>query len=154
VANKWGYAQIHGSQSSHTDVRADTRVTLPEFAGSIDISSYGVGNATLAINVGSDMILDVTQMNTGGVEANAQMTGASHDYGDVTLSATAIGNEVYGQVCSQCGDAALTGAVSQNNGGHIVATGRVTAGGAGHIVGSATAIGNSATFFTGRITGN
>lgn len=154
VANKWGYAQIHGSQSSHTDVRADTRVTLPEFAGSIDISSYGVGNATLATNVGSDMMLGVTQMNTGGVEANAQMTGASHDYGDVTLSATAIGNEVYGQVCSQCGDAALTGAVSQNNGGHIVATGRVTAGGAGHIVGSATAIGNSATFFTGRITGN
>lgn len=154
VANKWGYAQIHGRQTSHTDVRADTRVTLPDFAGSIDMSSHGVGNATLATNVGSDMMLDVTQMNTGGVEASAQMTGASRDYGDVTLSATAIGNEVYGQVCSQCGDAALTGAASQNNGGHIVATGRVTAGGAGYIVGSATAIGNAATFFTGRTTGN
>lgn len=148
IANEWGYAQIRGRQTSSTKVKADTRVTLPNFSGTTSISAYGVGNSTLATNVGSDMVVDVAQLNTGGVEANAQFTGTSYDHGDVVLASTAIGNGFTGYVCSQCGDAALTGTVSQTNGGNIVSTGSITANGAGVLIGSASAIGNSATFIT------
>jgi hypothetical protein len=148
IANEWGYAQIRGRQTSSTNVKVDTRVTLLDLSGTTSISAYGVGNSTLATNVGSDMVVDVAQLNTGGVDANAQFTGASFDHGDVVLASTAIGNGFTGSVCSQCGDAALSGAVSQTNGGNIISTGSITANGAGAIIGSASAIGNSASFIT------
>lgn len=148
VSNEWGYAQIRGKQTSHTNVKADTRVTLPDWSGTASVSSYGVGNTSLATNVGSDMVVDVEQLNSGGVDSNAQFTGASYDNGDVVVSSTAIGNGFTGYVCSQCGDAALTGTVSQTNNGNIVSTGSITANGAGIVMGSASAIGNSATFIT------
>jgi hypothetical protein len=148
IANEWGYVQTRGRQTSSTNVKADTRITLPDFSGTTSISAYGVGNSTLATNVGSDMVVDIAQLNTGGVDANAEFTGASYDHGDVVLASTAIGNGFTGYVCSQCGDAALTGAVSQTNGGNILSTGSITANGAGAIFGSASAIGNSATFIT------
>lgn len=150
IANEWGYANIRGRQTSATDVKADTRVTLSHFSGTASASAYGVGNSTLATNIGSDMVLDVAQINTGGVEANAQFTGASSDGGDVILASTAIGNGFTGYVCSKCGDASQTGTVSQTNAGNIVSTGTITTNGAGMIVGSASAIGNSATFITTR----
>ncbi len=148
ISNAWGYAQIRGRQTSQTNVRADTRVTLAEFHGTASVSAYGVGNTSLATNVGSDMVVDVAQLNTGGVESNAQFTGASNDHGDVVVSSTAIGNGFTGYVCSQCGDAALSGTVSQTNGGNITATGSISTTGAGMVVGSSSAIGNSATFIT------
>lgn len=148
IANEWGYAQTRGRQMSSTNVKADTRITLPDFSGTNSISAYGVGNSTLATNVGSDMVVDLAQLNTGGVDANAQFTGASYDHGDVVVASAAIGNVFTGYVCSQCGDAALTGTVSQTNGGNIVSTGSITANGGGVLIGSASAIGNSATFIT------
>lgn len=148
VANEWGYAQIRGRQRSSTSVAADTRVTLGQWDGTASVSAYGVGNATLATNVGSDMVLDVDQLNTGGVDANAQFNAGSGDGGDVVLASTAIGNAVTGYVCSQCGDAALTATVNQVNGGNINSTGSISLNGAGAIYGSASAIGNSATFIT------
>lgn len=148
VANEWGYAQIRGRQRSSTNVAADTRVTLGQWDGTASVSAYGVGNATLATNVGSDMVLDVDQLNTGGVDANAQFNASSGDGGDVVLASTAIGNAVTGYVCSQCGDAALTATVNQVNGGNITSTGSISVNGAGAFYGSASAIGNSATFIT------
>jgi uncharacterized protein (TIGR02597 family) len=59
-----------------------------------------------------------------------------------------IGNGFTGYVCSQCGDASLSGAVSQTNAGNVLSTGSITTNGTGMIVGSASAIGNSATFVT------
>jgi hypothetical protein len=147
MVNEWGYANLRGRQTSHTDVRAETRVTLPDFAGYASVSSYGVGNATLATNVGSDMVIDLEQVNTGGVDSNAQFNGASSNQ-DVVLATTAIGNAFTGYVCSQCGDAALTGHVYQSNGGNIASTGSITTSNAGVVIGSASAIGNSATFIT------
>ncbi len=148
INNEWGYANIRGRQTSATDVKADTRVTLGSFSGTASASSYGVGNSTLATNVGSDMIVDVAQINTGGVAANAQFNGASTNGGGVVLASTAIGNGFTGYVCSQCGDASLSGAVSQTNAGNVLSTGSITTNGTGMIVGSASAIGNSATFVT------
>lgn len=148
MVNEWGYANLRGRQTSHTDVRADTRVTLPDFADYVAISSYGVGNATLATNVGSDMVIDLEQVNTGGVDSNAQFTGTSSNEGDVVLATTAIGNAFTGYVCSECGDAALTGNVYQSNSGNIVSAGSITTSNSGVVIGSASAIGNSATFIT------
>ena len=148
IANQWGYADIRGRQTSATNVKADSRVTLGGWSGTASVSSYGVGNSTLATNVGSDMVLDVAQINTGGVEANAQFSGASTDHGDVVLASTAIGNGFTGYVCSKCGDASLGASVSQTNAGNVLSTGSITTNGAGMIVGSASAIGNSATFVT------
>jgi hypothetical protein len=148
ISNEWGYANIRGRQTSATEVMADTRVTLGNFSGTASVSSYGVGNSTLATNVGSDMFVDVAQINTGGVEANAQFNGASTDGGGVVLASTAIGNGFTGYVCSKCGDASLSGTVSQTNAGNVLSTGSITTNGAGMIIGSASAIGNSATFVT------
>lgn len=150
INNEWGYAQIRGRQSSATSVSADTRVTLGSWEGTAAVSAYGVGNTTLATNVGSDMVLDVAQLNTGGVDANAQFNAGSGDGGDVVVASTAIGNAVTGYVCSQCGDAALSATSSQTNGGNINATGSISVNGAGAIYGSASAIGNSATFITSQ----
>ncbi len=150
VNNEWGYAQIRGRQSSATSVTADTRVTLGSWDGTAAVSAYGVGNATLATNVGSDMVLDVAQLNTGGVDANAQFNAGSGNGGDVVVASTAIGNAVTGYVCSQCGDAALSATTTQTNGGNITATGSISVNGAGAIYGSASAIGNSATFITSQ----
>lgn len=148
INNEWGYASIRGRQTSSTNVTADTRVTVGSWSGAAVASAYGVGNTTLATNVGSDMAVDIAQMNTGGVEASAQFNGASNDGGEVLVSSTAIGNAFTGYVCSQCGDAAVSGTVNQINGGNITSTGTITTNGAGMIVGSSSAIGNSATFIT------
>jgi len=151
VSNEWGYAQIRGRQSSSTDVAADTRVTLGQWSqGTASVSAYGVGNATLATNVGSDMVLDVSQLNTGGVDANAKFDAQNGNGGDVVVASTAIGNAVTGYVCSQCGDAALNATVNQTNGGNITSTGSISVNGAGAVYGSASAIGNSATFISTR----
>lgn len=148
MANEWGYANLRGRQTAHTDVAADTRVTLGQWSGAASVSSYGVGNATLATNIGSDMVLNIDQLNTGGVDANAQFAAGNGDGGDVVLASTAIGNAVTGYVCSQCGDAALSATVNQNNGGNITSTGSISVNGAGAVIGSASAIGNSATFIS------
>ena len=148
IANEWGYTSIRGRQTSSVDVAADTRVTVSTWSGTAVASAYGVGNTTLATNIGSDMVVDVAQINTGGVDANAQFTGSSSDGGEVLVSSTAIGNAFTGYVCSQCGDAALSGTVNQINGGNITSTGTISANGASAIVGSTSAIGNSATFLT------
>ena len=148
MANEWGYAQLRGTQTAATDVKADTRVTLSNWTGTATASAYGVGNATLATNVGSDMVINLDQVNSGGVDSNAQFTGGTGDYSDVVVASTAIGNAFTGYVCSQCGDAVLTGNVSQSNSGNIISTGSISTNNAGMVVGSASAIGNSATFIT------
>ncbi len=148
ISNDWGYTSIRGRQTSSTDVAADTRVTVGTWSAVAVASAYGVGNATLATNVGSDLVVDIDQMNTGGVDANAQFSGLSNDGGEVLVSSTAIGNAFTGYVCSECGDAAASGTVRQTNRGNITSTGTITTNGAGAIIGSASAVGNSATFIT------
>lgn len=148
INNEWGYTAIRGRQTSSTDVAADTRLTVGTWSGVAVVSAYGVGNTTLATNIGSDMVIDIAQMNTGGVDANAQFADSSSDGGQVLVSSTAVGNGFTGYVCSQCGDAALSGTISQTNGGNITSTGTISTNGAGAIIGSASAIGNSATFIT------
>jgi hypothetical protein len=148
VDNKWGYAEVRGRQANDSAVNAETRVTLGSWGGAASLSSHGVGNTSLVTNVGSDLAVDVSQGNNGAVGSDAVFNGASQEGGAVVLNSTAIGNAFTGYVCSQCGDASVSGSVRQVNTGNITSTGTINATGAGQIAGSATAIGNSASFIT------
>lgn len=146
IDNKWGYAEIRGRQTNQSGVYSESCVTLATWNGTAVISSNGVGNSTLATNVGSDMALDVAQQNDGSVLSDAffQCSGS----GDAIVASTAIGNAVTGYVCSQCGDAGLSSTTNQINTGNITSTGTINATTTGQLIGSASAIGNSATFIT------
>jgi hypothetical protein len=148
VENKWGYAEVRGRQANDSAVNAETRVTLATWSGTASLSSHGVGNTTLVTNVGSDLAVDVSQVNNGYVGSDAVFNGSTSDAGAVVVNSTAIGNAFTGYVCSQCGDATVSGSVRQVNAGNVASTGSITANGNGQIAGSATAIGNSASFIT------
>ncbi len=113
-------------------------------------SAYGVGNATLATNVGSDMVVDLEQVNTGGVDANAQFAGLIvNDGGEVLVSSTAIGN-AFTRLCllamRRRGPLRLGQPCDQRRQHHVDRHDQHQR--RGMIAGSATAIGNSATFIT------
>lgn len=146
IDNQWGYAQVRGRQTNTSGVYTESRVTLGTWDGTAFVSSNGVGNSTLATNVGSDMALDVAQQNDGSVLSDAFFQGSGS--GDAVVASTAIGNAVTGYVCSQCGDAGLAGTTNQTNTGNIASTGTINASTTGQLIGSASAIGNSATFIT------
>jgi hypothetical protein len=148
IANQWGFAQIRGRQANSSEVSASTQVALGSWTGTAVSSAYGVGNATLATNVGSDLVADIAQENAGQVLASASFEGASHHDGDAIVASTALGNAFTGFVCSYCGEANVSGSVMQANAGNIVSTGTMRADSAGSLLGSASAIGNSATFIT------
>lgn len=150
AANQWGYLALRGRQENEAAIRAEARTTLATWEGVAATSAFGVGNSALVTNVGSDIVVDLAQVNTGGVDAEASFTGgtASNGSGEVILGATAIGNAFTGYVCSECADTTVTGVLSQNNGGSIRATGTIRTNSVGAVIGSASAIGNSATFIT------
>lgn len=149
LASKWAYANLNARQTNSSEVAADARVTLGSWNGQGAVSASGVGNAVLASNIGSDLNVDVGQVNSGGVSANAEFTGTGESQAATTvLNASAIGNAFTGFVCSYCGDAAASGKVSQSNSGSIASTGTITTSGAGGLIGSAFAIGNSASFIS------
>jgi hypothetical protein len=149
-ASEWGYADVHAIQDNRTAIAADARLQLGSWTGTGTASAYGVGNAVLATNIGSDLNVDVMQLNSGGVSATAAFTGGATgvDSGLAVLSTAAIGNAATAWACSTCGQASAYGSVNQTNGGAITSTGAVTTTGAMGVVGSASAIGNSASFVT------
>jgi hypothetical protein len=149
IANERGYAEIRGRQTNSSLVTARTSVALGSWGESVYSSAYGVGNSTLATNMGGDIAVDIGQANAGDVLVSAAFEGASEDRGDVVVASSAIGNAFTGFACSSCGDASVYGEVRQTSSGNIVSTGAIVARGAGNLIGSASAIGNSATFITG-----
>lgn len=150
LASEWGYADLRANQNNQTAIAADARLQLGSWTGTGTASAYGVGNAVLATNVGSDLNVDITQINSGGVSATAAFTGgtAGADSGLAVLSTAAIGNAATAWACSACGQASAYGSVNQTNGGTITSTGAMTTTGAQGAIGSASAIGNSASFVT------
>lgn len=148
--SEYGYAELRARQNSSTNVQADTRLQLNSWQGNAVSSAYGVGNAVLATNVGSDLNVDINQVNTGGVSASASFTGGTGGVqsGVAILNSAAIGNASTTWVCSVCGDASAYGSVIQNNAGAITSTGTITTLGATGAVGSASAVGNSSTWVT------
>lgn len=147
IENQWGYVNADIDQVSIATVSAQSYVTLGgDFLGYGSAGAYGVGNQAIVGNVGSDTVLDVSQINRGDVSADAALVGEG---GDAALaSAAAYGNNTTGYVCGYCDANApsLSATNDQLNTGNVSASASVESPYAHTIAATATAIGNAATF--------
>lgn len=145
--NAWGYQNTRTEQTSTATVTAESYVTLDnEFSGFASAGAYGVGNSTIASNVGSDTVLDVTQENAGDINASAALAGEGGE--QALASSAAYGNVVTGSLCGYCDTTqpSLTASNTQVNDGGVHSSASVTAPRANTVAATASAIGNAATF--------
>lgn len=133
------------SQTNDSYLRAEVDLTAFEF-GSASANAYGVGNSVLAGNFGPEIVLNNTQVNSGGgIEVISRFTG-DNGY-DAYSSATAVGNAVTGYACSEC-QGRMTVNNSQRNTTDVAAHGVVTTTGSHRSVSSvASATGNTGSFY-------
>lgn len=151
LANQWGYTSLgrDGSelyQKNDSSITSESYVTLDSWSGQAASTAYGVGNSALVSGQGSDTALFAYQENNGQVNTTASLSGQSWSGGAGIANATSIGNAASAFLCNTCGDAILSGSVSQVNNASVSATTYVDTPYAGTVIGAASAIGNSATF--------
>jgi len=154
ASNAGGPLSLTDSQDNESFVHAQSVETSYEFGGAT-VTADGVGNAAFAGNVSGSTTVNNTQVNGAeGVESTASFTSAGSPGYDVAVSSTATGNAVTGFACSECEGGVMTATSSQTNLGDIAASSQVgLASGARSVRGVATAVGNTATFYTSS-TGN
>ncbi len=146
TANAGGSMLIQTDQANAGRVRADARVQT-NLQGQTVLAARSVANETVAGNNDIYLKLDNTQLNTGGVEANATYVGVN-GY-DAYVGSDAVGNAVTGYACSQCGgDVNVNN--NQTNSGNVTATTNATATSGRTAVVGANAVGNSASFYISR----
>lgn len=146
TANAGGSMLIATDQTNAGRVRADARVQT-NLQGQTVLAARSVANETVAGNNDIYLKLDNTQLNSGGVEANATYVGVN-GY-DAYVGSDAVGNAVTGYACSQCGgDVNITN--NQTNSGNVTATTSATVASGRTAVVGANAVGNTATFYISR----
>ena len=146
TANAGGSMLIATDQTNAGRVRADARVQT-NLQGQTVLAARSVANETVAGNNDIYLKLDNTQLNSGGVEANATYVGVN-GY-DAYVGADAVGNAVTGYACSQCGgDVNITN--NQTNSGNVTATTSATVASGRTAVVGANAVGNTASFYISR----
>jgi len=140
------------SQTNHSYVRAQAETSAAAF-GSLSVAANGVGNEAMVGDVGGEVMLDNTQVNDGGgIEVLATLTGG--DGYDAQATASAAGNSVTGYACASC-NGHMTVTNSQTNAADVGATSTTTlTGQARSAVGVAHAVGNSATYYVSKPSGN
>ena len=143
--NAWGYVQTNVAQTNASAIDA-TAVVTGDAWGAASSSAYGVGNTVSTTNIGSDTRASYDQDNSGGVRAEATLTGSG---GVGVATSTAIGNASNAFLCTTCGAGDLHGANRQSNSGGIDAVGTLSMPTASSAVGAANAFGNAATFQVG-----
>jgi hypothetical protein len=144
VQNEGPLVDVTSNQWNTSYVRGQAEGTSYLF-GAAQTSAYAVGNSSQVNNVGSELVLDNLQTNTGGgVEATASFSG--QDGYDAVTTATAMGNAVTGYACSRCnGRMSVTN--TQTNSADVGASSSTTiASGGRQVTGVSTAIGNNASF--------
>lgn len=148
VSNTQGPLSLTDNQDNESFVHAQSVETSYEYGGAT-VTADGVGNAAFAGNVGPSVTLNNTQTNGAeGVESSASFNSAGSPGFDAFVSSTATGNAVTGFACSQCGGV-MNVTNSQTNLGDAAATTQIgLAAGGRSVRGVATAIGNTATFYT------
>jgi hypothetical protein len=147
IDNQWGYVNAAVEQNATADIAADSYVTLGgDFSGFASAGAYGVGNQTMAANVGSDMVLDVTQSNSGDVSADAALAAGSG--GMALASSAAYGNSITGGLCSGCdlNSPTLRASGTQTNDGDVYSSSVIRSSGAVTVGATSTAIGNAASY--------
>ena len=146
TANAGGSMLIATDQTNAGRVRADARVQT-NLQGQTVQGTRSVANETVAGNNDIYLKLDNTQLNSGGVEANAAYVGVN-GY-DAYVGSDAVGNAVTGYACSQCGgDVNITN--NQTNSGNVTATTSATVASGRTAVVGANAVGNTASFYISR----
>ena len=146
MTNAGGSMLVNVDQANAGRVRADARVQT-NLQGQTVLAARSVANETVAGNNDIYLKLDNTQLNTGGVEADATYIGVN-GY-DAYVGADAVGNAVTGYACSQCsGDVNITH--NQTNSGNVTATTNATVGAGRTAVVGANAVGNTASFYISR----
>lgn len=146
TANAGGSMLIETDQTNAGRVRADARVQT-NLQGQTVLAARSVANETVAGNNDIYLKLNNTQLNSGGVEANATYVGVN-GY-DAYVGADAVGNAVTGYACSQCGgDVNITN--NQTNSGNVTATTSATVASGRTAVVGANAVGNTASFYISR----
>ena len=146
MTNAGGSMLVDVDQSNAGRVRSDARVQT-NLQGQTILAARSVANETVAGNNDIYLKLDNTQLNTGGVEANATYVGVN-GY-DAYVGSDAVGNAVTGYACSQCGgDVNVNN--TQTNSGNVTATTNATVSSGRTAVVGANAVGNSASFYISR----
>jgi hypothetical protein len=147
LANQGAVTRGEVTQNHQGYVRAESALYVGDF-GSVSAVANGVGNTVSAVGYGEALTLNTDQLNSGGVDAAASFDGV--DGYDAEVHATAYGNAVSGQVCSDC-DGALTATNTQVNEGGVQAQTRVNVGGGARTINAtATAVGNQASYIVTR----
>lgn len=144
ATNEGPLMDMKSNQWNTSYVRGQAEGTSYEF-GAAQTTAYAAGNSSQVNNIGTELVLDNLQTNTGGgVEATASFTG--QDGYDAVTTATAMGNAVTGYVCSRC-NGRMTVTNSQTNSADIGASSSTTINSSGRqVTGVSTAIGNNASF--------
>ncbi len=150
AVNEGSLLDVTGRQANQAYVRAQASSAAYQY-GSASVSAYGVGAAIVAGDIGGELLLDTYQTNGGdGVEALARFDG-TEGY-DAQASATAYGNEVTGYACADC-----QGRIDVNNGqvnnADVGAQSVVNVQSGRSARGVASAVGNSATYYVSRSSG-
>ncbi|HPA38927.1 MAG TPA: holdfast anchor protein HfaD [Phenylobacterium sp.] len=131
--------------------RAQAETSAYNF-GAVAATASGVGNTALLGDIGGEIIIDASQINdVGGIDAVASTTG--QDGYDGQATAVATGNAITGYACADC-NGRLTANSSQVNGADVGATATTTMNGSVRsATGIATAVGNTATYYLSKPSG-
>ncbi len=152
AVNEGPLLDVYADQRNLAYVRAEARNAASAY-GTGAVNAYGVGNALTAGEIGGELILETVQINDGGgIEAVANFIGV--DGYDATATSTAMGNSVTGYACSDC-EGRMTVTNSQVNRSDVGAQSIVNVSGSGRSAsGVSTAVGNTATYYVSRPSGN
>jgi hypothetical protein len=144
ASNQGGALIVSADQINTSAVGSVANLNAYDF-GASSANAYGVGNSVVAGN--NDVYVEVNnaQMNSGGVEVSARVTGSTGYDADATASA--IGNAVTGYACADC-QGVLNATNRQTNSGGVSASSHVGITGSNRsVTGVSSAAGNSATFY-------
>lgn len=138
-------------QRNHAYVRAQAETSAASF-GAVAAQANGVGNSAIVGDIGGELVLDNTQVNDGGgIDVLASTTGG--DGYDAYSTATAAGNSVTGYACSEC-SGKITIGNNQTNSADVGANATTTINGvARSVTGISNAVGNTATYYVSRPSG-
>lgn len=151
ASNQGHLLDVDARQSNTAYVRAQADSNAYQYGSGSAVAS-GVGNSIVAGDIGGELLIDTTQYNDqGGIEAVASFTGAE-GY-DASANASAVGNSVMGYACSDC-EGRMSANNSQISNADVGAQSLVTVTGSGRSAhGVSNAMGNSATYYVSRPSG-
>lgn len=138
-------------QTNQAYQRAQAWTSAYDF-GAVAATASGIGNSATLGDIGGEIVIDATQLNGGGgIEAEAQTEGQDGYDGQATAMAT--GNAITGYACADC-KGRMTVTSSQTNAADVGATATTTLNGSARsATGVATAVGNTATYYLSKPSG-